>query len=194
MNLVLIGYRAAGKTSIGKRLSFYLRKRSADTDEMIEKQKGISIQDIIRSHGWNYFRALEKEVISEVSNDDNLIISTGGGVVIDPENINALKRNGFLIWLKADVEVLLERMARDIRSAIERPSLTGKGTLKEFEEVLIQREPLYEMASDVQVNTSQLDMDGVVSEILSVFTPLESPTDCPVRSSAFIGACSGDEF
>jgi shikimate kinase len=169
MNLVLIGYRAAGKTSVGKKLSLCLGKRSADTDEIIEKQRGVSIQDIVRFHGWNYFRALEKEVISEVSNDDNLIISTGGGVVIDPENINALKRNGFLIWLKADVEVLLERMARDIRSAIERPSLTGKGVLREFKEVLIQREPLYKMASDVQVNTSQLDMDGVVSQILSVF-------------------------
>lgn len=169
MNLVLIGYRAAGKTSVGKRLSFYLGKRFVDTDEMIERLEGVPIQDIIRYHGWDYFRALEKEVISEVSNDDDLIISTGGGVIIDPENINTLRRNGILIWLKADVEVLLERMTRDIRSVMERPSLTGRGTLKEFKEVLIQREPLYEMASDVQINTSEMDMDGVVSQILSAF-------------------------
>ena len=169
MNLVLIGYRAAGKTTVGRRLSAYLRRVFVDSDDMIEKHQGTPIGDIVRCHGWDYFRAIEREVISEVSNYDNLIVSAGGGVVIDPENVKVLKRNGLIIWLKADVEVLLERMARDLRSAIERPSLTGKGTLKEFKEVLIQREPLYERASEVQVDTSLLDVDGVVNQVLSIF-------------------------
>lgn len=169
MNLVLIGYRAAGKTTVGRRLSAYLRRVFVDSDEMIEKHQGTTIEDIVRCHGWDYFRAIEREVISEVSNHDHLIISAGGGVVIDPENVKVLKRNGLIIWLKADVEVLLERMARDIRSAIERPSLTGRGTLKESKEVLIQREPLYERASEVQVDTSLLDVDAVVERILAIF-------------------------
>ncbi|MBM4323760.1 MAG: shikimate kinase [Deltaproteobacteria bacterium] len=194
MNLVLIGCRAAGKTTVGRRLSASLRKAFVDTDDLIEERQGIPIGDIVKIHGWDYFRTIERKIISEISNEDDLIIAAGGGAVLDPENVQALKRNGVIIWLKADTQTLLQRMANDPRTITGRPSLTGKGTLKEFEEVLIQREPLYEMASDVQVNTSQLDMDGVVSEILSVFTPLESPTDCPVRSSAFIGACSGDEF
>lgn len=169
MNLVLIGYRAAGKTTVGRRLSAYLRRGFVDSDDMVEKHQGTTIGDIVRCHGWDYFRAIEREVISEVSNHDDLIISAGGGVVIDPENVKVLKRNGLIVWLKADVEVLLERMVRDIRSAIERPSLTGRGTLKEFHEVLVQRGPLYERASEVQVDTSLLDVDGVVSQILSIF-------------------------
>jgi shikimate kinase len=169
MNLVLIGYRAAGKTTVGRRLSAYLRRVFVDSDDMIEKHQGTTIEDIVRCHGWDYFRAIEREVISEVSNYDNLIISAGGGVVIDPENVKVLKRNGLIIWLKADVEVLLERMVRDLRSAIERPSLTGRGTLKEFKEVLVQREPLYERASEVQMDTSLLDVDGVVNQVLSIF-------------------------
>ncbi len=169
MNIVLIGYRAAGKTTVGRRLSAYLRRVFVDSDDMIEKKEGAPVGDIVRNYGWDYFRAVEREVISEVSSYDNLIISAGGGVVIDPRNVKVLKRNGLLIWLKADVEVLLERMVRDLRSAIERPSLTGRGTLKEFKEVLIQREPLYERASEVQVDTSLLDVDGVVNQILSIF-------------------------
>jgi len=169
MNLVLIGYRAAGKTTVGRRLSAYLRRVFVDSDDMIEKHQGTPIGDIVRCHGWDYFRAIEREVISEVSNYDNLIVSAGGGVVIDPENVKVLKRNGLIIWLKADVEVLLERMVRDIQSAIERPSLTGRGTLKEFKEVLIQREPLYERTSEIQVDTSLLDVDGVVNQVLSIF-------------------------
>ena len=169
MNLVLIGYRAAGKTTVGRRLSAYLRRVFVDSDDMIEKHKGTPIGDIVRCHGWDYFRAIEREIISEVSNYDNLIVSAGGGVVIDPENVKVLKRNGLIIWLKADVEVLLERMVRDLRSAIERPSLTGRGTLKEFKEVLVQRGPLYERASEVQVDTSLLDVDGVVNQVLSIF-------------------------
>ncbi len=169
MNLVLIGYRAAGKTTVGRRLSAYLRRVFVDSDDMIEKHQGTPIGDIVRCHGWDYFRAIEREIISEVSNYDNLIVSAGGGVVIDPENVKVLKRNGLIIWLKADVEVLLERMVRDLRSAIERPSLTGRGTLKEFKEVLVQRGPLYERASEVQVDTSLLDLDGVVNQVLSIF-------------------------
>ncbi len=169
MNLVLIGYRAAGKTTVGRRLSSYSRRAFVDSDDMIEKNQGTAIKDIVRCHGWDYFRAIEREVISEVSNYDNLIISVGGGVVINQENVKVLKRNGLIIWLKADVEVLLERMNRDIRSNIERPSLTGKGTFKEFKEVLIQREPLYERASEVQVDTSLLDVDGVANQVLSIF-------------------------
>jgi len=144
-----------------------------DSDDMIEKHQGATIKDIVRCHGWDYFRAIEREVILEVSNNDNLIISSGGGVVIDPENIKVLKRNGLIIWLKADVEVLLERIARDIQSAVERPSLTGRGTLEEFKEVLIQRKPLYERASEVQVDTSLLDVDGVVNQVLSIFKERE---------------------
>lgn len=168
MNLVLIGSRAAGKTIVGKRLSTCLGKVFVDTDDLIEECQGTHIGEIVKSHGWDYFRAIERKVISEISNHDDLIIAAGGGVVLEPENIDALKRNGFIIWLRADVRVLLQRMAKDRRTATGRPSLTGRGVLEELKEILTQREGLYEKASEVQVDTSALQVEGVVEAVLSI--------------------------
>lgn len=168
MNLILIGYRAAGKTTVGRRLSVSLRKVFVDTDDMIEEHQGTHIGEIVKFHGWDYFRAIERKVISEISSHDDLIIAAGGGAILEPDNVKALRRNGFIIWLKADVQVLLKRMAKDSRTATGRPSLTGKGALEELKEVLAQREGLYEKASEVQVDTSLLDMDGVVNNVLSI--------------------------
>ena len=168
MNIILIGYRAAGKTTVGRRLSDTLRKMFVDTDDLIEERQGVPINEIVRSHGWNQFRVIEKKVISEISSHDELVIAPGGGVVLETENIEVLKRNGFVIWLKADLETILKRMSKDPRTETGRPSLTGKGTLEELREVLTQREPLYRKASEVQVDTSVLDVDGVVNSVLSI--------------------------
>lgn len=168
MNFVLVGYRAAGKTSVGRRLSASLRKVFVDTDDLIEERQGTHIGEIVKFHGWDYFRAIEREVISEISNHDDLIIAAGGGVVLEPENVKALKRNGFIIWLRADIQVLFQRMAKDNRTATGRPSLTGKGVLVELKEVLAQREGLYEKASEVQIDTSTLEIEEVVWKILPI--------------------------
>jgi shikimate kinase len=169
MNLVLVGYRASGKTTVGRRLSASLQKAFVDTDDLIEERQGIPIGEIVKIHGWDYFRAIERKVISEISDHDDLIIAAGGGAVLEAENVKALKRNGFIIWLKADIQILLQRMAKDPRTATGRPSLTGKGSLEELKEVLAQRENFYKQASEAQVETSLLDVDGVVNNVLSIF-------------------------
>jgi len=169
MNLVLIGYRAAGKTTVGRRLSASLQKAFVDTDDLIEERQGTHIGEIVKIHGWDYFRVIERKVISEISDHDDLIIAAGGGAVLEPENVRALRRNGFIIWLKADIRILLKRMAKDPRTATGRPSLTGKGSLEELKEVLAHRENFYEKASEIQVDTSSLDVDGVVNNLLSIF-------------------------
>lgn len=169
MNFVLIGGRAAGKTTVGRRLSASLQKTFLDTDDLIEERQGASIGEIVKIHGWDYFRAIERKIISEISNHDDLIIAAGGGAVIQPGNVQALRRNGFIIWLKADIRILLRRMAKDPRTFAGRPSLTGKGALKELKEVLARRENFYKDASEVQVDTSLLDVDGAVIHILSIF-------------------------
>jgi len=168
MNLVLIGHRAAGKTTVGRRLSVSLRKVFVDTDDLIEECQGSPIAEIVKLHGWDYFRAVEKRVISEISDHDGLIIAAGGGAILEPESVKTLKRNGFIIWLTADVQILLQRMAKDHRTTKGRPSLTGKGTLEELEEVIAYRKPFYEKASEVRVDTSVLDVDGVVNNVLSI--------------------------
>jgi len=169
MNLVLIGYRAAGKTTVGRRLSAALRKPFLDTDDLIEERQGIPIGEIVKIYGWDYFRALERQIVSEISNRDNLVIAAGGGAVLEPENVQALRRNGLIIWLKADIQVLLRRMAKDPRTVTGRPSLTGMGVLEELKEVLAHRENFYKQASEAQVDTSLMDVEGVANNILSIF-------------------------
>ena len=168
MNLVLIGYRATGKTTVGRRLSAALRKAFVDTDDLIEEREGTPIGEIVKIHGWDYFRAIERKVISEISDHDDLIIAAGGGVALQPKNVKALRRNGLIVWLKADIQILLQRMAKDPRTNTGRPSLTGKGALEELKEVLAHRENSYQQASEVQVDTSLLDVDGVVNNVLSI--------------------------
>ncbi len=166
MNIVLIGYRGSGKSTVGDRLAARLQMRFVDTDDLIESKEG-HVSYIVKSKGWDYFRRLEKSVIEEISRKNNLIIAPGGGAVLDADNVKALKRNGFIIWLKADRPTLLKRMNQDPRSNTRRPTLTGKGTSEEVEETISQREPFYEKASEIQIDTSVLAVDAVVESILT---------------------------
>ena len=172
MNLVLIGYRCAGKTTVGSQLAAYLRRRFVDTDTLLEERHGV-IRDIVETHGWNYFRILEKGIIKEVSTQDNLVIAPGGGFVLDADNVAALKKNGFIIWLKADSQSVYQRMLRDPRTALQRPSLTGKGAVAELEEVMTSRAPLYEKAAEIHVETSAIDATTVVEGVLSILNGME---------------------
>lgn len=168
MNIVLIGYRGSGKSTVGSRLATRLKMRFLDTDVLIEEHQGIPISDIVKRRGWDHFRKIEKGIIEEISKDDHLIIAPGGGAVLDPDNVTSLRRNGFIIWLKADRLTLLRRMNQDPRTNKQRPTLTGKGTLEEIEETISQRESFYKKASEIQIDTSTLAVDAVVEGILTV--------------------------
>ena len=168
MNIVLIGYRCAGKSTVGKRLASRLRRPFVDTDDLIEQRQQTSIRDIVSSRGWAYFRKVEKDVIKEISAEDHLVIAAGGGVILDSENVAALKKNGLIVWLKADRQVLHSRMIQDPRTVVQRPSLTGKGALEELDEVMASRSPFYEAAMEVQLDTSAMDENTVVVSVLTI--------------------------
>ncbi len=168
MNIILIGYRGSGKSTVGCKLAARLERRFVDTDDLIENRQRMPIADIVKSYGWDYFRKLEKSLIEEISKDDHLIIAPGGGAVVDPENVKTLRGNGFIIWLKAGRKALLKRINQDPGTKTRRPTLTGKGTSEEIEETISQRERLYEKASDIQIDTSRLAVDAVVEGILAV--------------------------
>ena len=168
MNIVLIGYRGAGKSTVGRMLAARTGKEFVDADELVEKQCGTSISDIVQSEGWQHFRDLEKGVIEEICRGNQLIIAPGGGAVLDPANVRALKKDGLVIWLKADGEVLGRRMNQDPRTPASRPTLTGKGALEEFQEVLAARNPYYAAAADVQVDTSELSLEEVTEKVWSI--------------------------
>ena len=166
MNIVLIGYRCSGKTVVGKILARELERDFLDTDVMIEENTGRSIEAIISGDGWNHFRDIERMTIEEVSRRDNLVIATGGGVVTDEGNVKSLKRNGRMIWLRGDAEILKERMDREQRSGKIRPSLTGANPLDEIKQVLSVRTPLYREAGDFMVDTGTLSVSEVAASII----------------------------
>jgi len=167
MNIILIGYRGSGKSTVGRRLASRMERQFVDTDDLIESKEG-QISDIVKSHGWDYFRALEKRMIEKVSKEDNLVIALGGGAVLDPDNIVNLERNGFIIWLKADREAIQKRMEQDPRTIASRPTLTGKGTVEELEEMMAYRNSFYDRAAKIKLDTSAPDVETVVENILAV--------------------------
>ena len=166
MNLVLIGYRGTGKSTIGKRLSEVLEMSYISTDEEIVRRAGMTIPEIVSAFSWDHFRELEAEVIPDVAARDHCVIDTGGGVVTRRENVRRLKRNGLVFLLEARISDIIDR----IRDGVDRPSLTGEQDfLSEVEQVLSARRPLYQEAADYVVNTSDLDVEAAVQEIARRF-------------------------
>lgn len=171
MNIVLIGYRCSGKTGVGRFLAKDLGMGFLDTDVLIEEEAGCSIEAIIAATGWDYFRKAERKVIENVSKRDNQVIATGGGVVVNQENVENLKRDGWLVWLDGKPEVLKERMDREQQSGNVRPSLTGTDPLAEIEEVMNTRRPVYQEAGDFMVDTTSLSIAEVAALIVENLSP-----------------------
>jgi len=166
MNLVLIGYRGTGKSTVARLLGALLGREVVSLDAEIVHRAGCSIPDIVAAHGWPHFRDLETEVTREVCGRDNIIIDAGGGVILRPENVATLRRGGVLFWLRASVPVIVAR----IEGGNERPALTsGKSFTDEVEDVLRERTPLYAAAADYQIDTDALDPHAVAAEIVRLF-------------------------
>lgn len=162
-NIVLIGMRGSGKTTIARLLSKRLGREYLELDVLVEKKAEMSILEIVKRHGWDYFRDLETDMVREVSARNGTVISTGGGIVTKTENIEAIKRNGLCIFLSAPINVLMKRIAEDD----SRPALTSAATPKEeMEKLLVERAPLYEAAADETVDTREDSPDKAVREIM----------------------------
>jgi shikimate kinase len=166
MNIVLIGYRCSGKTSSGKIVAKKMKRDFRDIDSTIEERAGRRIEELVAVKGWGYFRSLERDIIREVSDMDNIVIATGGGAVTDGENVRNLKRKGFVIWLKAEVDTLKERMKKEQESGVLRPSLTGKDPVEEVKAVLDLRNPLYEAAGDLVIETDDISAEEIAESII----------------------------
>ena len=166
MNIVLVGYRCSGKTTVGKLLARDLKRKFLDTDRFIEGNTGLPIHSYVSQKGWRDFRAVEKEVVSNVASRDDLVIATGGGVVIDRENVRNLKKNGWVVWLDTGVSVIRERMKKTQRSGEFRPALSGADPLREIDRILHERMPAYENACDYRVGTDSNTSEEVAQVII----------------------------
>jgi shikimate kinase len=166
-NLVLIGGRACGKTSVGKALARALERPFVDLDEVLVAQAGCSIAELVAAAGWSEFRRREKALVEHYASLPGQVLAPGGGVVLDPENVKNLREHGLVIWLMADPATLGQRLRGDQGSQEFRPSLTGADPVTEMARVLAEREPLYRAAAHLTIDTTGLSINQVVKRILA---------------------------
>ncbi len=161
-SLVLTGMMGVGKSSIGRRLAARLNVPFVDADTEIEKAAGMSIPDIFARHGEADFRSGEARVIARLLDSGPQVLASGGGAVMNPDTRAAIKAKGVSIWLKADLDVLLRRIAKRKH---ERPMLHTDDPAETLRQLLITREPVYALA-DLTVQSREVPHDAIVAEIM----------------------------
>lgn len=166
-NIVLTGFMGAGKSLVGGLLAEKLGRGFVDTDAIIEEETGLTINEIFRKHGEPYFRQLEREQVLKMEGKRNLVIATGGGTLMNPLNLADLRRDGIIIYLRADFARLLERVGK----GGTRPLITGAGGREILERLLEERESVYRQA-DLIVETSHLRPAEVAERIVKLLESL----------------------
>ncbi|MCA6084741.1 shikimate kinase [Candidatus Endomicrobiellum agilis] len=162
MNLVFTGFMGTGKSKTGRIVSERLKRGFFDTDNLIERKVGYSINDIFKRYGETSFRQMEIETIKEVSERDSAVISCGGGVVLNSVNIAALRKKGIIINLYASAEVIYERL----KSESDRPLLRCEKPLTEIKKLLNFRKTFY-MDCDFSFDTDGLSAAKVADKVLN---------------------------
>ncbi|GGI91130.1 shikimate kinase [Legionella impletisoli] len=152
----------AGKSTIGRTLAKELKLEFYDTDEVIEERSGADISWIFDVEGEEGFRKREQKVIEELTQKNNIVLATGGGVVMSPENRNALAARGTVIYLKASLQQQFERTKRDTK----RPLLQTDDLEQRLETLKEEREPFYEELADVSFETDKLTVKAVANNII----------------------------
>lgn len=160
-NIVLIGFMGTGKTSTGKLLASRIGYSFIDTDCKIEQVNQMTINEMFEQHGESYFRQKEQEMIKTVAAYRQVVISTGGGVVLNPENMRMLKEEGIVISLNASLDVILERTGR----RHNRPLLEMEDRKAAVIELLESRLPLYAQAN-LMLDTSEFSPMQIVDQIV----------------------------
>ncbi len=172
-NIALIGFRGTGKTTAGRILAKKLNMLFMDTDSIIEDICGMPVWQIVESYGWTYFRHMEAVVCELLSRKSNLVISTGGGMVVNPENARNLAKNSIMIWLKASPVTIKKRLKKDIMSGKILPSITNSDPLYEVDSVLMEREPYYQKASHFTINTDNMSPEEVADSIITIYQGID---------------------
>ncbi len=165
MNIVLMGYRCTGKSSVGRMLARMLRVPFYDTDEMILRRTGRTVAEIVGAGGWPAFRAAERETVRELAGIDGGVIAIGGGTVVDRENAAILKKNGFFVWLSAEPDAIIRRLEAGCGGDGQRPALSNGGTAAETERMLRERTPLYRSLADLAIETGERTVEEIAAQI-----------------------------
>jgi shikimate kinase len=168
-SLALIGFMGTGKSAVGQVLAEKLGKKLVEMDSVIVTKSGKSIPQIF-DEGEIAFRELEIEVVKKLAEGRNQIISCGGGVVLNKINIDRLKIDSLIVWLTAAPAVILKRIRADKTS---RPLLKSNSNLADIREMLRYRNPFYERAADIKIDTSKIDVKTVAEQIIKKLSDYE---------------------
>lgn len=161
-HIYLIGMRGVGKTTIASLLAQHLGKDCIDTDLEMSKELEMDLSTFVDEQGWDAFREQEHKTLMKVIQEDDAVISTGGGIVMHFNNAQQLMQSGRVVWLKAPVTTLVKRL----EESGGRPALTEEGLLKEVKTVLKKREPIYKSSAHITINTNKKDPETITSEII----------------------------
>lgn len=175
MNIIMIGMRGAGKSNVSRRLSVLTKRPVMSTDTMIEYENdGQSIADFVaaKDGDWRAFRDLEYQVVRKIAKLDNIIVDTGGGVIVDLDvdgkevfserKVGTLKASGKIVWLKGDIKTLVEK----VKNKPERPSLSA---VQSAEEMMHRRLPFYEQAADIVIDITDKKRSVMAKQIFKMF-------------------------
>lgn len=161
-NVILIGFMGCGKTTVGIRLSYRIRKVLEDTDKRIEREQGRTISEIFETEGEPYFRDLETALLHKLLQEKyQRVISTGGGLPVREENRRLLRELGTVIYLRIKPETVYQRLKNDKT----RPLLQVEDPLAKIRELMEQRMPLYEQAAHIVIDVDDKDMETVLTNI-----------------------------
>ncbi len=162
-NIILVGFMGTGKTAVAKELACQMNRAYVSIDNCIEAREKKVIKDIFRDDGEPYFRKVEKEVVKEVTEKQDQIVDTGGGVVLDSDNMDNLRRGGVIICLWTEVQTVYDRTKRHGH----RPLLNVENPTKKIKELLDYRRPFYEKA-DFHIDTSDFKISEIVDQIMRI--------------------------
>lgn len=164
MNIILCGMMGAGKTTVGIKVAEITDKRWYDTDGIIVDRHG-KISDIFEFYGEEHFRKIETGIVRELAAQDDLVISTGGGLVLKNENDEILQKNGKIVFLRASLETLSKRLKVDG----QRPLLASANTLIDrLKQLLDERTPVYEKVADYIIDVDGKTPEEIAEEVIRV--------------------------
>ncbi len=166
MIVSLIGYRGCGKSSLAPLIADRLHWRFVDSDRLIEEQAGCTIADIFKNHGEAEFRKREAGILAQLYSEDQLVIATGGGAILNSQTCERMQLSGPVFWLSAPTEELIRRLTQDPSTSETRPALTDLEFEEEIRTVLQKRIPVYQAVCDIEVSTMNRKLSDLVDEIL----------------------------
>jgi shikimate kinase len=168
-NIILFGFMGTGKTSVGKALAKKLRMEFVDMDDLIEAREKTTISTIFEKKGEQYFRRIESDVVKDIAKGAGFIVATGGGVVLNHENVKTLEATGIGICLNASPETIHAR----VKYERHRPLIAVENPLERIRQLLEYRQPYYAKVSH-QVDTDWLTIDEIVEEVLEIIKSVDA--------------------